>query len=253
MGRQQENDLMSFNINTMISALNKTGVAKLSHYEVYIHGFGDMDSERDLVYRAETVDIPGRSISSVEHKFINSGPVNKVAYGAVYGDVTVQFILSEDMREKEYFEIWQNDMVGTGAFSDSMNTAQSSYNPRYFDNYAGTVEIRQYAPTGELRAIHKLNEAYPLVINPITMGWGDEGIAKLGVTFAYRNYRCTFTKQDQPEQGFGFSLNIGPGGISGSARIPGLGNIAGAFSKVNAISANVSGKLGRVAAIRNLF
>ena len=96
---------MAFNVNNMVSAINKTGVASLSHYEVFINGFGDTDSERDLSYRADSVDIPGRSITSVEHKFQNYGPVNKVAYGAVYGDVTVQFLLSEDFREKENAKI----------------------------------------------------------------------------------------------------------------------------------------------------
>ena len=240
---------MAFNVNSMVSSINKSGVASLAHYEVYINGFGDTDTERDLTYRADSVDIPGRSMSTVEHKFQNYGPVNKVAYGSVYGDVSVQFILSEDLREKEYFEIWQDKMVGTGAFNQ---TKSSSFNPKYFDNYAGTVEIRQYAPTGELRAIHTLDEAYPLVINPITMGWGEEGVARLGITFAYRHYKCIFTKQNQPEQGFGFSIGIGPGGISGSARIPGLGNIAGS-TQLGSISANVGGRLGRVAAIRNLF
>ena len=73
---------------------------------------GDVGTERELTYRAESADIPGRSVASVEHKFQNYGPVNKVAYGQIYGDVTVQFIMSQDMREKEYFEIWQDKMVG---------------------------------------------------------------------------------------------------------------------------------------------
>ena len=245
---------MAFNVNDMVSSINKSGVAKLSHYEVICHGFGDFIDERELMYRAESVDIPGRSIASVEHKFQNYGPVNKIAYGQTYGDVTVQFLLSEDMREKEYFEIWQDKMVNTGAFNDYFfsRTSSNTFNPKYFDNYAGTIEIRQYSPTGELRALHTLNEAYPLIINPITMGWNEEGVARLGVTFAYRNYKCKFTKQDQPEQGFGFSLSIGPGGISGSARIPGVGNISGSTA-TGSISANVGGKLGRVAAIRSAF
>jgi hypothetical protein len=97
---------MAFNVNSMVSSINKSGVASLAHYEVYINGFGDTDTERDLTYRADSVDIPGRSMTTVEHKFQNYGPVNKVAYGSVYGDVSVQFILSEDLREKEYFEIF---------------------------------------------------------------------------------------------------------------------------------------------------
>lgn len=240
---------MGFNVNTMVSSLNKSGLAKSSHFEVFIQGGGDIESERQLSYRAETVDIPGRSITSVEHKFQNYGPINKVAYGQVYGDITVQFLLSQDMREKEYFEIWQNKMVGTGAFTQ--NNGQAFYNTNYFDNYAGTVEIRQYGSHGNLHSIHTLNDAYPLIINPITMGWGEDTAARLGVTFAYRNYKCLFTKQDQPEKGFGFSVRLGTGGISGSLSIPKIGNIIGSSSLGGQVSAAVGNINKRVASIRS--
>lgn len=238
---------MGFNVNNMVSSLNKSGLAKTSHFEVYIQGGGDMATERELSYRAETVDIPGRSISSVEHKFQNYGPVNKVAYGSIYGDVTVQFLMSQDMREKEYFEIWQDKMVGTGAFSDG----QAQYNTKYFDNYAGTVEIRQYGSHGNLHSIHTLNEAYPLIVNPVTMNWAEDTAARLGVTFAYRNYKCLYTKQDQPEKGFGFSVRLGTGGISGSVNIPSLGSIVGASGVGGQINAAVGNINNRVASIRS--
>lgn len=238
---------MGFNVNTMVSSLNKSGVAKNSHFEVFIQGGGDISTERELSYRAETVDIPGRSISSMEHKFQNYGPINKVAYGSIYGDVTVQFIMSQDMREKEYFEIWQDKMVGTGAFADG----QPQFNTKYFDNYAGTVEIRQYGSHGNLHSIHTLNEAYPLIINPITMNWSEDNAARLGVTFAYRNYKCLYTKQDQPEKGFGFSVRLGTGGISGSVNIPSLGSIVGASGVGGQINAAVGNINNRVASIRS--
>jgi hypothetical protein len=238
---------MGFNINNMIAGMNKSGVAKTSHFEVFIQGGGDMETERQLSYRAETVDIPGRSVTTVEHKFQNYGPVNKVAYGQVYGDVTVQFLLSEDMREKEYFEIWQDKMVGTGAFNAS--NGQNAYNTKYFDDYSGTVEIRQYGSQGELRSIHTLNDAYPIIVNPVTMNWGEDAAARMGVTFAYRNYKCTFTKQDQPTRGFGFSIGVGAGGISGNINLPKLGNIIGS-TELGTISAQVGGINNRVASIR---
>lgn len=238
---------MGFNVNDMVASLNKSGFAKPSHFEVFIQGGGDIETERELSYRAETVDIPGRSISSVEHKFQNYGPVNKVAYGAIYGDVTVQFLVSQDMREKEYFEIWQEKMVGTGAFADG----QAQYNTKYFDDYAGTIEIRQYGSHGNLHSIHTLNEAYPLIVNPITMNWAEDGAARMGVTFAYRNYKCLFTKQDQPEKGFGFSVRLGTGGISGSLSLPSLGSIVGASEVGGQINAAVGSINNRVASIRS--
>jgi len=238
---------MGFNVNTMVSSLNKSGVAKTSHFEVFIQGGGDISTERELSYRAESVDIPGRSISSVEHKFQNYGPVNKVAYGSIYGDVTVQFIMSQDMREKEYFEIWQDKMVGTGAFADG----QPQFNTKYFDNYAGTIEIRQYGSHGNLHSIHTLNEAYPLIINPITMSWAEDNAARLGVTFAYKNYKCLYTKQDQPDKGFGFSVRLGTGGISGSVNIPSIGSIVGSSGIGGQINAAVGNINNRVASIRS--
>lgn len=238
---------MGFNVNDMVASLNKSGFAKPSHFEVFIQGGGDIETERELSYRAETVDIPGRSISSVEHKFQNYGPVNKVAYGAIYGDVTVQFLVSQDMREKEYFEIWQEKMVGTGAFADG----QAQYNTKYFDDYAGTIEIRQYGSHGNLHSIHTLNEAYPLIVNPITMNWAEDGAVRMGVTFAYRNYKCLFTKQDQPEKGFGFSVRLGTGGISGSLNIPSLGSIVGSTAVGGQINAAVGDINNRVASIRS--
>lgn len=253
---------MTFNVNNLISSINKTGVAKTTHFEVQITGKGDAALEEAMMARIDTVELPGRSLMTAEHKFSNYGPLNKVPYGGqTYSDLTMTMILSEDMREKEYFEIWQNSIVNTGAFETGSGQqdfyggyVQSKFNPRYFDEYLGTVVIRQYGSAGDLRSIYTLNEAYPIIINPITMSWATDEIAKLSVTFAYRNYRCVFQKQDQPGLGFGFSLGIGPGGISGSARLPGIGDIAGAVTGgLKTVNARIGDVNSAVAQIRKSF
>jgi hypothetical protein len=165
------------------------------------------------------------------------------------------------MREKEYFEIWQNKMVNTGAFETGDNRftergySQSKFNTNYFDDYLGTVTIRQYGSSGELHSIHTLQEAYPIILNPITMSWGTDELARMSATFSYRNYRCVFNKRNQPGLGFGFSFSIGPGGISGSARIPGIGNIAGSINRggLKTVQATVGSINSKVAQIRKSF
>jgi len=184
-----------------------------------------------------------------------------VAYGQAYADIAISFVLSEDLREKEYFEIWQDSMVNTGAFNPSgvarERSAMNSYNVRYFDNYTKTIVIRQYGSAGNLRSIHTLNEAYPIIINPIAMAWGEESIMRMNVTFAYRNYQCIFNKSDQPTKGFGGSLRIDRDGISGSLSLPGLGNINASIkkgkAKIDSINAQVRGVKNKVAVIRSLF
>jgi hypothetical protein len=264
---------MPFNVQTLSSSLNKSGLAKVSHFEVQITGKGNSALEESMMARIDTVDLPGRSLMTTEHKFTNIGPLNKVPYGGVtYGDLTMSIIMSEDMREKEYFENWQNSMVDTGAFEVN-GTAQdfagratlSKFGTKYFDDYYGTVTIRQYGSAGDLKSIHTLNEAYPIIINPISMSWADEQFAKLSVTFAYRNYRTTFFKTDQPGLGKGFSFRIGTdGSLAGSLRLPGIGDIAavtkgdfkGVTAKINglgAIKAVQSGIQNKVAQIRKFF
>lgn len=253
---------MTFNVNNLVSSINKSGIAKTSHFEVQITGAGDAGLEEAMMARVDSCELPGRSLMTAEHKFNNYGPLNKVPYGGqTYTDATMSIILSEDMREKEYFEVWQNKIVNTGAFEGTGTATErfdkyslSKFNTRYFDSYLGSVTIRQYGSAGQLRSIYTLNEVYPIIVNPVSMSWSQDEVAKLNVTFAYRNYRCVFQKQDQPGLGFGFSIGIGPGGVSGSARLPGIGDIAGAaLGGLKTVNANIGGLSNKVAQIRKFF
>lgn len=255
-----------FSVNRMVSSLNKSGIAKTSHYEVFVFGGGNGDTERDMAFRVDSIDIPGRNFIPTDHKFTNIGPSNKVPTQQTYVDIAASIILSEDMREKEYFEAWQERVMNTGAYEGNgaaaFNAAEEQavteanenlveyspkkkYNPnyvaspfgfKYFKDYIGRVEIRQYGSGGEIRSIHTLNEAYPLSIAPIGMNWSEDNPARLMVTFAYRNYKAFFYKQNQPSLGGGFSFSLGKGGLAFGGSIPGLGNVS--FAKGAGISGN---------------
>jgi hypothetical protein len=247
---------MTFNAQNILTTLNRSGLAKLSHYEVEITSPGidvgnqcSIALERDMMYRAEAAEIPGRTAITTEYKFGNYGPLSKIVYNQLYADMTITFMVSEDLREKEYFEIWQEKMIDTGAFEEAQtgtNRPNSKFNVKYFDDYAGTITLRQYGSAGDLRSIHIFNEAYPIIMQPITVGWNDDGIMKLNVTFAYRNYKVTFRKQEQPRLGIGFGISIGPGGVSGSVRIPGIGTVSS--TSKGGLKA-VTGKIGAVSAV----
>jgi len=261
-----------FSINKMMAELNKSGYASSSHFEVFVHG-GRNIGEQEMRFRVDSIDLPGRNFAPIDHKFTNIGPVNRIPGQQFYSDVTATILLSEDMREKEYFEWWQEKMVNTGAYEgeqsaqyaaeDAANEAaktaaeenmvefepipskynrsysNSPFTHRYFDTYIGSVVIRQYGHKGELRSIHTLNEAYPIQMAPVSMNWGSEDPARLQVTFAYRNYKAVFNRQDQPGMGFGFSFGLGAGGLKFGARLPGIGNIG--FAKGAGLSADLGG------------
>ena len=92
---------MPFNVQNFTASLSKTGVAHASHFEVQVTGPPSSGIEENMMFRARTVDIPGRGIATTEYRIY--GPLRKIPYGAVYTDVGVTFLLSEDLQEKKYY------------------------------------------------------------------------------------------------------------------------------------------------------
>jgi len=211
---------MTLNVQNLVASLNKSGIAKASHFEVQITGVGESDLERDMMIRCDSVELPGRTVTTTEYRIY--GHIRKIPYGSLVGDANLTFLLSEDMREKEYFENWVNVISG----SNSFGTGNGKYNVEYYDTITGTLNIRQYGEAGQLNSIHTLIEAYPINIGPVGMSWGDDAPAKLTVAMAYRDYKVVFNRSDQPGLGASFGFSFGPGGLAASARVPGLGNIS---------------------------
>jgi hypothetical protein len=184
---------MSFKPDELLATLNKNGVAKSSHFEVQITGPGDSGEENDLMFRADTCELPGRTISTSEYR-ATTGPIRKIAYASTYTDTSIGFLCSEDLREKRYFEEWQ-DMIMNHRATKGMSAkhARGKYEVGYYEKYVRTIEIRQYNESGAKQSTHFLDEAYPIGIAPITMAWSDDALIRLQITFAFHDYRADFT------------------------------------------------------------
>ena len=234
-----------FSAQNIISSLSKSGVAHAGHFEVQITSnpkLGLTNFERDMVFRAEGAELPGRTMATADNRFDNYSPVQKVVVGQTYVDMTVTFLLSEDLREKEYFEKWQDGMVQTGAFEggnslvrDGITTSIAKHNVKYFHDYIGSVVIRQYGADGTLRSVHTLEEAYPLQLGAVQMNWQDDNFARMSVMFHYKKYKAVFYNQNQAGKGISGGFSLGPGGLSGSLQVPGIGsfNVGGGRTSVN--------------------
>lgn len=229
---------MTFNIQNLTASLNKTGIAKSSHFEVQITGVGETDLERDMMFRVSQASLPGRTISTSEYKIY--GPVQKIPYGATYTDASFTISLSEDMREKEYFERWQEIIAGTNAFGQG----RAKHSVEYYDTITGTVTIRHYGEAGQLSSIHTLQEAYPLVIGEVGLNWSDDAAAEMAITMAFKDYKVVFNRSDQPGLGASFGFSFGPGGFAASARLPGIGTISGSTGL--GVTGNVNTPFGAI-------
>ena len=216
---------MSFKPSELLATLNKNGVAKSSNFEVQITGPGSTGEENDLMFRADACELPGRTISTSEYRIY--GPIRKVAYASTYTDTSIGFLCSEDLREKRYFEEWQDIIMHHRATSGmSAKHTKGRYETGYYEDYVRTIEIRQYNVSGAKQSTHYLDEAYPIGIAPIALSWGNEELIRLQVTFAFHDYRADFTPgpPDPAAKPAGpsisGSINIGDFTVGGNIPLP---------------------------------
>jgi hypothetical protein len=173
---------MAGSIANFKSSFNKD-VARPSRFDVTINIplilLPYVKDSRQLSFRCEAADMPGRSLETTERK-IGSAPVQKVPYRTQYNESTFIFIVSDDMAEKILFEGW----------IESINPT-SNYNFNYKSNYVTSILVNQYDVNNNLSYQAQLIDAFPIAVNQLDLDWSTEGHHKLAVVFAYTNWTTT--------------------------------------------------------------
>jgi hypothetical protein len=158
---------------------------------------------REVRYRCETTQLPGRTFSTVEQN--TYGPTEKYPSLTTYNDIDLTFIVDDDMRAKMFFDGW-------------MNFINPSYNNdfRYKENYATTLTINQYGVDNRLTYSVNLYDAYPISMNQLDLDWNAEGYHKLTVTFAYTYWRNN-SRQALDAEIMDAAMDTAVGGLGGGA------------------------------------
>lgn len=214
---------MAFNVNEMISELNRRGVSKQSHFIMMITVPPKLQSlygsySEHLIYRIDSSEFPGRTISTTPYK--EYGTIRKIGYEPNYPDVTASMIISSDMTERLLFTQWQNLIIGTHSTknrnlqfdssqwknpdtgqilqigpnpvekkTESINNSQTAnkpFNIGFYNDYVGTVTIVQYNEDGQQAYACTLVEAYPVLVGGMPLNWGSDELHRLTVQFVYR-------------------------------------------------------------------
>lgn len=131
----------------------------------------------NLMIHCYSTDIPSKNIPTIERK--TYGPIRKMPYSDVITeDATLNFICTNEMEERGFFEQWVNYIVKS-----------NTYDVAYYDDFVTSVTLFQYDLEGMIIAKYELQEAYPYLIGSTSVDWSDnDSFLSLPVTFAYRNY-----------------------------------------------------------------
>lgn len=175
----------AFSPDTLRSLINnRGGLATTEKFEVI---FGDIPSgldiavNRDLQFLCENVALPTKSISATE-KFIH-GVSYQMPYRQAFQELSMTFLLTDDMAQKKFFDAWQKKIVDP----DTGNLG-------FYDDYNCRLLIRKHSKNssgfgGSVPYEITLQGAWPSIVAEVQLshGGGNE-VARLPVTMQYKQW-----------------------------------------------------------------
>lgn len=120
--------------------------------------------------------LPGRDIFSTEYR--DYGEPRQIGIRHQHGDLTLVYYSSEDLRERSFFENWQ-DLIFNPKFKQHA----------YYKEYAGRMEISKYDQSwSKETAEYRFNEVYPTNVGVQELQSAEGDLLRLTMTFKYYNY-----------------------------------------------------------------
>jgi len=131
---------------------------------------------RKLKFRCESAELPSRSISTVPMKIY--GPVENYPYQTTFQDITLTFIVGDNMEEKLFFDAWLEWI-----------NPSLTYNFKFKGDYAVPLRINQYDVQNKVSYSVDLIDAFPVAINSMQLDSSADGYHKLTVSFTFTSWK----------------------------------------------------------------
>lgn len=141
---------------------------------------GAIERSNDLLTHinlyASSVELPGRDIVTLEGQ--QYGQARAMGFNHQHADTNIEFYSSEDLRERLFFEQWQESIFNW-----------RNGNVGYYDEYASSIIIQKLDYTGKtIEAQYKLQGCYPTNVGTQAMSHDNGEPLRLNVTFKTHYY-----------------------------------------------------------------
>lgn len=131
---------------------------------------------RDISILCESVQLPGRQITTID--YTAERQAIKVPYGVINEDVTMSFILTNDMFMKKLFDAWLTGIMDI-----------DRYRVGYKKDFTTDIIIQQLNQQNIPVYGVRLENAFPITVNAVNLDSNAENtVQKLSVTLSYENY-----------------------------------------------------------------
>lgn len=168
----------SLSIPDYTALLGSEGVALTSQYwvEIYPPVGVAIDDIRKVSMMCVSAELPSRQFLTTEEKHTNFN--KKLPYQQVFDDINLTFILSGDLKQKDFFDNWMNKVVDEK--TGSLN---------FYNEYVGELYIHQLDSKGVPTYSVRVKDAYPTATGKVNFAYDDtNNISRLDVTITYKNW-----------------------------------------------------------------
>jgi hypothetical protein len=170
-------------LNSFMSNISKGGLSNASLFQILVTPPIKLNyNNRELKFRIEATEFPGRNIDVFQTDYNYMGGIRNVAYGWNIAEIPLTILLSEDMKEKDFFLKWQSLAIG------DWSEGGDDYDIGFYEDYIGEILMLKLNNRGEIVRRVKLLEAYPVTVGANQVSWADDSFQRLDVTFVYKKY-----------------------------------------------------------------
>jgi hypothetical protein len=191
-------------LNNVLSGFHdNNGYAQANRYEVLIFppaklgggnntnifsGLERQSDTRSISLRAQSVNLPGRNLSTSQDTNIY-GPEREVVEGVTYAEeISIEFQASSQLSERVFFENWQRQ-----AFNEK------TWNIGYYNDYIGEIQIFVLDKQDKRRYGLKLWEVLPKTIGPNSLAYdANNALMLTPVSFSFR-YWTSLDQNQNPD------------------------------------------------------
>ena len=172
-------------VGTFLGVIGQNGLARKNRYKVHVEGIGPNKAIRNvpgldlstLNLMCESIAFPAQNLRSTPDT-LRFGPEREQVQGVTYGEITASFICSTDLREKIFFEEWHKLVFN-----------QNSWEVNYYDQFIGSMKIKQDDRQDKTTYGVELFEVYPKTITQMDVGYAQNDIYQsLSIEFQYHRW-----------------------------------------------------------------
>ena len=181
---------MGANITSFVEEISKGGVTKTNQYAVKISPPSSLNGLAsnyginfdDLAYRIQRVTLPSRQMKPIMQKsvFRELRPL-PVGYNTL-DDVTMQIVLSSDLKERKFFLAWQNRIFNEGG------------TPSYIDTVVGDMQVTTIGDRRD-QATHIFESCWPMMVGDIELSAESTELSMMNVVWQYKNWYMSDDKE----------------------------------------------------------